>query len=117
MSTWDRARNGNVSRRKVMNSLGGVVYAAQLADGTIKIGYTEHFGDRLRHLKKYTGQDVELLAFRRGTYADEQAIHAELEGHRNPIRDNSREYYRPSAEVMAVVNAMRASINMPPIAA
>ncbi len=34
----------------LMDNMGSVVYAARLADGIIKIGWTEHFGDRLRWL-------------------------------------------------------------------
>lgn len=116
MSTWMRARTGHVSRRKTMDALGPVVYAAQLADGTIKIGWTEHFGDRLRSLKSHTGQDVELLAFKPGTFDDEQAIHAGLVEHRVDITVQAREYYRPSVEVLEVVNAMRAGLGMPDIA-
>jgi len=100
-----------------MTALGGVVYAAQLEDGTIKIGYTERFGDRLRYLKRYTGQDVKLLAFRPGAYEDEQAIHASLVPHRVPFTEFAREYYAPAPEVMAVVNEIRSSVGMPPIAA
>lgn len=117
MSHWTTAKRGHVSRRAVMDTLGSVVYAAQLADGTIKIGCTEHFGERLRWLKSYTGQDVELLAFRFGTYEDEQAIHATLVAHRVDITEYAREYYQPAPEVLAVVNDMRTAMNMPPIAA
>jgi hypothetical protein len=106
-------------RNSAMNSLGPVVYAARLTDGAVKIGWTEHFGSRLRWLKSYTGQDVELLAFRLGTYDDEQAIHASLLDHRASGSQyaNAREYYNPTPEVLAVVNQMRESLNMPHIAA
>jgi hypothetical protein len=96
-----------------MNSLGSVIYAARLADGTIKIGCTTHFGQRLTWLKSHVGLDVELLAFRFGAYEDEQAIHASLREH---LR-RGREYYHPDPEVLAVVNAMRDDLHMPHIAA
>lgn len=103
-----------LSRTAVMRSLGSVVYAARLADGTIKIGWTERFHDRLRYLKHYTGQDVELLAFRPGGYDDEQAIHASLIEHR---LEGRREYYHPTAAVLAVVNEMRDQFNLAHITA
>ena len=117
MSTWSNLKGKGTSRRKAMAMVGAVVYAARLADGTIKIGHTEHFADRLRYLQRYTGQDVELLAFRPGTYEDEQAIHASLVPHRVDITPQAREYYSPAPEVMAVVNDMRATLDMPPLAA
>lgn len=95
-----------------MRSLGTVVYAARLADGIIKIGWTEHFERRLHDLKHAVGQDVELLAFKSGAYADEQAIHATLIAHRVP---GKLEYYQPHPDVIAVVNAMRCTLGMEPI--
>lgn len=100
-------------RNEAMSSLGSVVYAARLADGTIKIGWTEHFGSRLRWLKSYTGQTVELLAFRQGGRSDEQALHAAMKDH----LARGREYYHPTPEVLAVVNRMRHDLGMTPVAA
>lgn len=117
MTTWADLKRGHISRRKVMDTLGSVVYAARLADGTIKIGHTEHFGDRLRCLKAYTGQEVELLAFQYGTFEDEQAIHATLVEHRTDITVQAREYYHPTTEVLTVVNDMRAALKLPSLAA
>lgn len=97
-----------------MASLGSVIYAARLADdGFIKIGWTEHFAERLRFLKSYNQQSVELLAFQFGDRDAEQAIHAALRAH----VARGREYYLPTPEVLTVVNEMRADLNMPPIAA
>lgn len=100
-----------------MRALGPVVYAARLADGTIKIGWTERFDLRLHWLKHHVQQDVELLAFRCGTFDDEQAIHSALVEHRAPHTEHAREYYRPTDAVLAVVNGMRADLRMPPVAA
>lgn len=97
-----------------MESLGSVIYAARLDDGTIKIGWTRHFGHRLRMLKHAVKQDVELIAFRFGDFEDEQAIHAGLIPHRI---EGKQEFYRPTPEVLAVVNEMRESLNLPHIAA
>lgn len=113
------AMRGNMPRKQIMKAMGSVVYAARLSDGVIKFGWTEHFGDRLRYLSSYTGQDVELLAFRFGDYDDEQALHGSLAEHRAGGSEyaNAREYYEPTPEVMAVVNSMRGSLNMPHVAA
>lgn len=117
MSSWVQPTKGRVSRNEALRSLGSVVYAARLKDGTVKIGYSENFADRLRSIKSYTGQGVELLAFRPGTYDDEQAIHAALSAFRAPITKYSREYYMPAPDVLAVVNEMRSDLGMDPIAA
>lgn len=93
--------------------MGSVIYAARLADGTIKIGWTRHFGHRLRFLKSQNQQEVELVGFRFGDREAEQAIHASLVAH----RARGREYYHQTAEVLAVVNEMREALNMPPLAA
>lgn len=97
-----------------MASLGSVVYAARLGDGTIKIGWTENFEDRLRYLSNRMKQDVELLAFRLGTFSDEQEIHGALVDHRI---DGRREFYHATSAVLDVVNEMRDALNMPHIAA
>lgn len=107
-------KTSSTSRTVAMRSLGSVVYAARLSDGTIKIGWTQHFEDRMRYLSHHTGQDVELIAFRLGDLEDEQAIHAGLVEYRI---EGHREFYRPAPEVLAVVNEMRSALNMPPVAA
>ena len=104
----------SLSRSEALRIFGSVVYAARLADGTIKIGWTEDFENRIRYLASATKQDVELLAFRAGTYEDEQAIHHSLAAHRI---EGKREFYYPTAEVLRVVNDMRTALNMPPVAA
>ena len=110
---------GGLQRATALRLLGPVVYAARLADGTIKIGWTERFDLRLHWLKHHAQQDVELLAFRSGTYDDEQEIHRSLAAFRAQVDhvEHPREYYHPVDEVLAVVNDMRADLNMPPIAA
>lgn len=109
-----RRKITSTSRTAALRSLGSIVYAARLADGTIKIGWTARAQDRLRYLVAYVQQDVELVAFRAGTYEDEQEIHGSLVAYRI---EGKREFYHPTAEVLAVVNAMRADLNMPPLAA
>jgi hypothetical protein len=96
-----------------MDAMGSVVYAARLADGVIKIGCTENFGDRLRYLKAYDGQAVELIGFKFGSREDEREIHDSLREHLH----HGREYYHATPAVMAVVNEMREQLGMQPIAA
>jgi hypothetical protein len=107
------ATSGGVSRRAAMKALGSVVYAARLDDGTIKIGWTEHFDERLYYLKQHTKQTVKLIGFQSGSREDEQAIHATLAEHRS----QGREYYHPTPEVIAAVNSMRDVFSLPHIAA
>ena len=85
-----------------------VVYALRLTDGTIKIGHTSDLAARRRH---YVGSEI--IAFVVGEYDDEQAIHASLTAH----RARAVEYYHPTPAVMAVVNQMRDTYNLPHIAA
>lgn len=83
-----------------------VVYAMRLRDGLIKIGCSSQVWHRRAVLSG------ELLAFRFGDFDDEAAIHASLKQH----RARGHEFYHPTAEVMAVVNAMRDDWNLPHIA-
>ena len=73
-----------------------VVYAMRLPDGVIKIGCCKDLANRSSMLH---GQ---ILGFRFGDFEDEKAIHATLVKH----RARGREYYRPTPEVMAVVNEL-----------
>lgn len=96
-----------ISRTAAMQALGEVVYAVRVGN-TIKIGHTADLGSRFTHLKA-----DEMLAFRAGTYADEQDIHADLVEH----LARGREWYHATPEVLAVVNAMRDELALPPVAA
>lgn len=42
-------KTNSLSRTAALRALGSVVYAARLADGTIKIGWTQDFENRMRH--------------------------------------------------------------------
>jgi hypothetical protein len=98
---WDRA--------EALRALIGdrsVVYAIRLRDGIIKIGCSANVRSRRNF---YTGSEI--VGFRFGDYADEQAIHAQL---RSSVA-RGREYYHPTAEVLAVVNDMRQDFNLPPL--
>lgn len=96
------------TRTSIARECGPVVYAARLADGVIKIGFTKNIGDRLRYL----GCNFEgLLALVPGTLDDERAIHARLVAH----RARGREYYHPVPEVLDAVNIMRATFGIEPL--
>ena len=90
------------------NGLGPVIYAFATRDGLIKIGYSEHLGNRSARL----GGMGRLLAFTPGASMDEErAVHATLAEY----VARGREYYHPSPAVLAAVNDMRARINMDPM--
>lgn len=112
-NTLGHRKTNSVSRTAALQSLGSVVYAARLADGTIKIGCTSQLEDRLRYLCAQTKQDVELLAFRLGTFDDERALHHSLAEH----VEHGREFYLPNPPVLDAINEMRQALHMPPIAA
>jgi len=97
-----------LSRAAALRAFGPVVYAVRLPDGIVKIGHTTNLARRLNRL-----QAEEVLAFKPGTYEDEQAIHDRLVEH----VAHGREYYRPVPAVIAVVNELRAHFGMEPIAA
>jgi hypothetical protein len=100
-----------VPRTVAMNAMGPVLYVVRLNDRAIKIGYTEQLGDRLRYLRAYTKSEVELLATMPGTRDQERDVHRRLAAH--AARGH---YYRPTAEVMAIVNDMRGAIGLPALA-
>lgn len=94
-----------ISKRKAQNLLGEVLYAALLPDGLVKIGWTKHLSNRLYRL----GRGTTLLAFSRGDFEDEQAVHHSLAS----SVDHGREYYRVTDEVIALVNDWRSAIALP----
>lgn len=88
--------------------LPAVIYAVRLADGTIKIGCSSNFAQRLRSFRSQGG---EVLGFRAGDFDDEAAIHDTLIDH----RARGREYYHPTSPVLDVVNQMRDEYQLPHI--
>lgn len=85
-----------------------VVYAFRLADGTIKIGWTNNITQRRNF---FAG--AEIAGFMFGGYTDEQRIHDRLSAHVH----HGREFYNPSPEVLAVVNEWREPFGLTPLAA
>ena len=106
MSNWNHPDTRTISRGAALKAVGAVVYAVRVRD-LVKIGHTADLANRVSGLHA-----TEVLAFRPGTRDDEQAIHAQLVDH----LAHGREYYRPTPEVMAVVNDMRERIGLEPVA-
>lgn len=93
-------------------ALGPVLYAVRLDDGVIKIGCTINLLKRVATIRSTEhSTTVELLAFMPGDVAAELALHRQLTAH----RARGREYYRATAEVMAAVDRMRATVGMEPL--
>ena len=92
---------------ELLTGLGPVVYAIRTGD-LIKIGYTINLAHRAAVLGGYNN----LLAWRSGTFDDEQAIHASLAG----LAVQGREYYPADLRVLAVVNEMRNRLGLPVLA-
>jgi hypothetical protein len=96
---WNEARPTSIT--SLCADLPPVIYCIRLDDGCIKIGWTEDLAAR----KRWFGKGWErILAVTPGTIEDEKALHARL----TASRARGREYYRPTPEVMDVVNTMRA---------
>ena len=107
---YDASFSNDKSRIGLAKDCGPVIYAARLKDGTIKIGYTADLYRRLNWL----GCGLEgLLALMPGTLEQEQDIHSGLVAY----RAHGHEYYHPHEQVLAVVNQMRATFDLKPIAA
>lgn len=103
------ATTSSTTPRALAQHVGPVVYAYRMWDGVIKIGHTKHVLNRISHYGPMSG----LLALRAGTVEDEKAIHRALIQH----RARAHEYYHPTAEVLAVVNEMRAAMRLEPLSA
>lgn len=67
---------------------------------SIKIGFSNDVERRLRDLQCACPEELEIIACWKGTMAEEQAIHAKLNDHRQ-----HREWFSPSDEVLALIKA------------
>lgn len=104
LSTTPKARA--YDRASAIRALVGdspVVYAVRLDNGLIKIGYTGNLPRRRNQL------GGEIIGFRAGDLDDEQGIHDTLVEH----RARGREYYHPTAPVLAIVNELRRPFGLP----
>lgn len=102
------------TRREALALLGPSLYAVWLPNlGAVKIGFSTNLYNRLKSITSDAGEPGTLLAVAPGaTRADEQAIHDSLPDN---DRARGREYYRPTPDVVAVVNTMRARTQLPPL--
>jgi len=96
--------------RECLRDLVGIelIYAIRCPDGVIKIGHTRNLSARRRH---FDTTPEAILAIRPGTYDEEQAVHASL----RPHLARGQEYYHPTPEVLAYVNALRSTLGVQPV--
>lgn len=111
----DNRAGRSLTRHAALTALkGSALYAARVGEDVIKIGFTNDLAGRVRTLAHYNDAQIDVLAIQLGSsYEEEQEIHASLE----PYRARGREYYHPTPEVLAIVNAMRDRFGLPHIAA
>jgi len=100
---WDEARSPSIT--ELCGDLPPVIYCIRLDDGCIKIGWTEDLAARKRSFGKGWQR---ILAVTPGTLEDEKELHVVLAA----SLARGREYYHPTAEVMAVVNDMRRRVGL-----
>jgi hypothetical protein len=105
---WSEKVDRNAAIRSLTSAYESVLYAVRMPDGIIKIGCTRDLGTRLSQLGA-----CEVLGFHEGNRSDELEIHHSLIAH----RARHREWYHPTPEVFAVVNAMRDDFGLPHLAA
>lgn len=84
-----------------------IIYAIELADGTVKVGCTRDLALRRCQLQG------DLLGFRFGDFDEEKAIHRTLRASLSA----KREYYYRTPEVIAFVNELRDAFDLEPLAA
>lgn len=94
-----------LTRRQALIQFPPAVYAVRLADGIIKIGWSQRM---MKRLERY-GKGADLLAAFPSSLEHERVIHSRL----REYRAHGREYYHPTPEVMAEVNQLRALSNLP----
>ena len=111
-SPWaDRPMTASRASQRLA-ALGTVLYAVAIGD-EIKIGYTTNVVRRLDRHRSKTGRPCRLLAIRFGTRDDERAVHRSLRAH----LAHGQEWYRPTPEVLALVNEWRSAMGQAPLAA
>ncbi len=96
--------------RSALRALGEVVYAIRTMDDLVKIGHTTNLAQRITTYG--IGGDLQRILFAiPGTRVDEEILHQRFTAH----RARRREYYRPAAEVMDHINAVRARLGVAPV--
>lgn len=112
MVNHTRIRTGVNDAPKSMRSLTAdlppVIYAFRCDDGAVKIGFTAHL-DKRRSTLKFSWAD--LLGFIPGTVEQERELHKRL------VRSRARggEYYRPTNEVLDIIDDMRDFCGLDPL--
>lgn len=99
-----------------ISAMGAVAYAIRFGS-LIKIGWTADLRHRMATLSSMAAkqsQTTELLAFR---FMEEEAEEVTLHRTLTASVHHGREWYHPTAEVLAVVNEWREAVGRQPIAA
>ena len=97
------------SGRDFLSAFGPVIYAVKVKGGLVKIGYTSNVRNRVQSLG--LGKKALLAMLLNGTFEEERAIHARLQGH----AVKGREWYSATdPDVVAIVNEMRAEMGLEP---
>lgn len=102
-SAYQVARLREADARAALQSLGPVVYAVQMGDDLIKVGYTANLARRLVSYKIRLSELHRLLMVKSGTMEDEQLLHR----HFAIYTERGREYYRAVPELLEYINAVR----------
>lgn len=109
-SPWaDRPMTAHRASQRLA-ALGTVLYAVEIGD-EIKIGYTANVVRRIDRHRSKTRRPCRLLAIRFGTRDDERAVHRSLRRH----LAHGHEWYRPTPEVLDLVNQWRSELGQPPL--
>lgn len=107
-----RLRAGANDAPKSLNTIAAdlpaVIYAFRCDDGAVKIGFSTRLAKR-RATLKFSWAD--LLGFMPGTIEQERELHKRL------VRSRQRggEYYRPTNEVLDVIDEMRQVCGLSPL--
>lgn len=92
--------------------VGEVLYGVWTWDRLIKIGYTTRIWQRLgAYGINHANVADRILFVAAGTFAEEQIIHYMLSDH----VERGQEYYRPTEEVLDIVNQLRARCSLEPM--
>lgn len=86
-----------------------LLYAFRMEGQVIKIGFTTNLDNRRATLGRSWS---DLLAIKLGTRQDELALHRSIP---DSHRAHAREWYRPTPQIIAMLDEWRSAYNLPPI--